>query len=237
MTTAHAPRAGGPSLRARAYESFQQQIVEANIRPGQFVSQRELMQLLDMPLGAVRELIPRLEAEGLLRTVPQRGLQIAQVDLKLVNNAFGLRLILEREAAVRFSEVATDAEIAAIEEAHLAIVRRARSAAIDDDLLTDATTVDWGLHDLMIDRLGNELVSDVYRINSLRVRLIKLEGSMLSGDVLLPAFEEHLWFIDALKRRDRDAVAERLAHHIGSAHRRVLGLPRPVLPWSPEDMK
>lgn len=234
MTTTHATRGAAPSLRARAYESFQQQILEANIRPGQFVSQRELMQLLDMPLGAVRELIPRLEAEGLLRTVPQRGLQIAQVDLKLVNNAFGLRLILEREAAVHFVEVATDAEIAAIEDAHLNVVRRARKGPIDDDLLTDATTVDWGLHDLMIDRLGNELVSDVYRINSLRVRLIKLEGSTLSGDVLLPAFDEHLWFIDALKRRDRDAVAQRLAHHIESAHRRVLGLPRPVLPWSPE---
>ena len=73
------------SLRARAYESFRQQILEANIRPGQFISQRELMQLLDMPLGAVRELIPRLEAEGLLRTVPQRGLQIAHVDLALIN--------------------------------------------------------------------------------------------------------------------------------------------------------
>ncbi len=236
MTATHVTRGNAPSLRARAYESFQQQILEANIRPGQFISQRELMQLLDMPLGAVRELIPRLEAEGLLRTVPQRGLQIAQVDLKLVNNAFGLRLILEREAAVHFAAVATDAEIAAIEEAHLNIVRRARKGPIDDDLLTDATTVDWGLHDLMIDRLGNELVSDVYRINSLRVRLIKLEGSTLSGDVLLPAFDEHLWFIDALKRRDREAVAQRLAHHIESAHRRVLGLPRPVLPWSPKDV-
>jgi DNA-binding GntR family transcriptional regulator len=57
-----------------AYASFQQQIVPANIRPGQFISQRELMQLLGMPLGAVRELIPRLETEGLLSTVPKRGL-------------------------------------------------------------------------------------------------------------------------------------------------------------------
>jgi DNA-binding GntR family transcriptional regulator len=230
-------RAPATSLRARAYESFQQQIVQANIRPGQFISQRELMQLLGMPLGAVRELIPRLEAEGLLRTVPQRGLQIAHVDLKLINNAFQLRLLLEREAAVRFATTVSDADLAAIEDAHLRIVRRARSATIDDLLLTDATTVDWGLHDLMIDTLGNELISDVYRINSLRVRLIKLEASALSPDALLPAMEEHLWFIDALKRRDPDAVAHRLTHHIESAHRRVLGLPRPPLPWSPKDSK
>lgn len=227
-------RTAGPSLRVRAYESFRQQILAANVRPGQFISQRELVQLLGMPLGAVRELIPRLEAEGLLRTVPQRGLQIAHVDLKLINNCFQLRGLLEREAAMRFAVAASDEELAAIEDAHLDIVQRARRATIDDDLLTDATTVDWGLHDLMIDRLGNELVSETYRINSLRVRLIKLEGSMLSPEALLPAMNEHLWVIDALKRRDPEAVAQRLAHHIESAHRRVLGLPRPVLPWSPE---
>ncbi len=222
------------SLRAQAYESFQQQIVDANIRPGQFVSQRELMQLLGMPLGAVRELIPRLEAEGLLKTVPQRGLQVAHVDLKLINNAFQLRKLLEREAASRFVGTVSDPDLAAIEQAHINIVQRARKTVIDHDLLKDATTVDWGLHDMMIDTLGNEIISEVYRINSLRVRLIKLEGSTLSADVLIPAMEEHLWFIEALKRRDAPAVIERLSHHIESAHRRVLGLPRPAMPWSLE---
>lgn len=221
-----------PSLRARAYESFQQQIVQASIRPGQFVSQRELMQLLGMPLGAVRELIPRLEAEGLLRTVPQRGLQIAHVDLRLINNAFQFRALLEREAATHFCSVVSDADLAAIDDAHQRIVQRARKGPIDDALLTDATTVDWGLHDMMIDTLGNELISEAYRINSLRVRLIRLEGSTLSAEALLPAMEEHLWFIEALRRRDAAAVAERLGHHIESARLRVLGLPRPALPRS-----
>src|ERR1700712_2996119 len=125
------------SLRARAYESFQQQIVQANIHPGQFISQRELM--------------PRLEAEGLLQTVPQRGLQIAHVDLKLVNNAFQFRLLLEREAALHFTATVSDADLEAIAEAHLRIAHRARSGPIDDELLGDAQTVDWGLHDMMID--------------------------------------------------------------------------------------
>ena len=162
--------------------------------------------------------------------MPQRGLQIAHVDLKLINNAFQLRLLLEREAAARFCATVSDADLAAIEDAHCRIVQRARSGAIDDALLTDATTVDWGLHDLMIDALGNELISEVYRINSLRVRLIRLEGSALSAEALLPAMEEHLWFVAALKARDPAEVAARLTHHIESAHRRVLGLPRPPLP-------
>ncbi len=70
---AGASRAGGVQLaavavaepvsqRARAYDGFTRQILSGGIRPGQFISQRELMLLLNMPLGAVREMIPRLEA-------------------------------------------------------------------------------------------------------------------------------------------------------------------------------
>ena len=89
--------------------------------------------------------------------------------------------MLEREAATRFCSSVSDTDLAAIDAAHRRIVdRRPQREPIDDTLLTDATTVDWGLHDLMIDALGNELISEAYRINSLRVRLIKLENSMLS---------------------------------------------------------
>ena len=111
-----APRAADLGrLRWQAYERFQQQIVASRIRPGQFVSQRELAALMDLPLGAIREVIPRLEAEGLLQTAPQRGLQIATVDVKLVRNAFQLRLMIEREAAGQFSLTATDAELDSLE--------------------------------------------------------------------------------------------------------------------------
>ena len=216
------------SLRARAYENFRQQILTANVVPGQFVSQRELTQLLDMPLGAVRELIPRLEAEGLLRTVPQRGLQIAHVDLNLIHNAFQLRAMLEREAALHFVKAATDSDLKLIEQSHLAIVEAASRGPITDELLAEATSVDWGLHDLMIDTLGNDLISQTYRINSLRVRLIHLERSTLSADILLPAMQEHLNLIAAFKARDAAAVAEHLAFHIHSAHQRVLGQDRRV---------
>src|SRR5438270_12403802 len=93
------PRSTAGRLRWQAYERFQQQLIASRIRPGQFVSQRELATLTGLPLGAIREVIPRLEAEGLLRTVPQRGLQIANVDVKLIRNAFQLRAMIEKEAA------------------------------------------------------------------------------------------------------------------------------------------
>lgn len=213
------------SQRSRAYEGFTQQILSGGIRPGQFISQRELVALLDMPLGAVREMIPRLEAAGLIKTVPQRGLQIVFVDLKLIRNAFQLRAMIEREAVLHFARAASDAELASIEGAHQEILRRAKTGRADAALLNDAQALDWGLHDRMVDALGNEIISEIYRVNSLRIRLIKLELSVITPARLIPAMGEHLLFIDALRKRDAPLAARLLDQHLQSARVRVLSDP------------
>ena len=213
------------SQRARAYQGFTQQILNGGIRPGQFISQRELMTLLDMPLGAVREMIPRLEAGGLIKTVPQRGLQIAHVDLKLIRNAFQVRAMIEHEAVLHFVHAASDEELNAIEAGHRDVLKRAQATKTDARLLDDAQAIDWGLHDRMVDALGNEIISDIYRVNSLRVRLIKLEHSVITPARLIPAMQEHLSFIAALQQRDVTKAAQLLGDHINSARSRVLSAP------------
>jgi len=214
------------SQRARAYDGFTQQILSGGIRSGQFISQRELMTLLDMPLGAVREMIPRLEAAGLVKTVPQRGLQIAHVDLKLIHNAFQVRSMIEREAVLNFVHLASDEELTTIEASHQDILSRASGDATNDAaLLNDAQAVDWGLHDRMVDAMGNNILSDIYRVNSLRVRLIKLEHSVITPARLIPAMFEHLAFIAALRQRDGAQASRLLEQHISSARNRVMSAP------------
>jgi len=214
---------GPRRLRWQAYERFQQQLIASRIRPGQFVSQRELAALTGLPLGAIREVIPRLEAEGLLLTVPQRGLQIANVDVKLVRNAFQLRLALEKEATAQFAVSATDAQLDALEAAHRDIVRRAERS-MTPSLLDAAQAVDWGLHDMMIDALGNEIISSIYRVNSLRIRLIRLDRVTLTVDSLQPAMSEHLALLAALRTRDPQRAVAAIEAHLTSARNRALGL-------------
>jgi DNA-binding GntR family transcriptional regulator len=211
-------------LRWQAYERFRQQLLAANIKPGQFVSQRELAALTGLPLGAIREVIPRLEAEGLLVTVPQRGLQIANVDVKLVRNAFSLRLALEKEAAAHFAVSASDAQLAALEAAHRDILRRA-ARGITPGLLDAAQAVDWGLHDTMIDALGNEIISSIYRVNSLRIRLIRLDRVTLDDESLRPAMAEHLVILEALRSRDPQRAVRAIEDHLIHARNRALGIP------------
>lgn len=208
--------------RTLAYHGFRQQIIDARIRPGQFVSQRELMELLKMPLAAVRELVPRLEAAGLIKTVPKRGLQIAPVDLKLIRNAWQVRAMVEREAVQHFAATASAATVKRLIEQHEAILQRALQPEPDATLEKDAQAVDWGLHDTMVDAIGNEILSEIYRVNSLHVRLIRYDADSLRPMQVVPAMREHLDFLHALAASDRAGALARMMAHIEQSKHRVL---------------
>ena len=223
MTVAQ-PTAAPPKLRDRAYESFRQHLLAMDLRPGQFISQRELVALTGLTLGAIREMIPRLESDGLIVTVPKRGMQIAAMDLKLIRNAFELRRVLECEAVAVFTRHAPDAQVAALAAAHHSILARAEAGDRSKQLLDEAQTTDWGMHEALIDALGNDLIRNIYRVNSLKVRLARLEQSLLSETVLMSTLREHTRILDAIATRDAVAAVEALRAHIESAHLRALGI-------------
>jgi DNA-binding GntR family transcriptional regulator len=217
-------RADPMKLRDRAYESFRQHLLALDIRPGQFISQRELVALTGLSLGAIREVIPRLEADGLIVTVPKRGLRIAALDQNLVRNAFELRRVLECEAVAVFTRHATDAAIAVLVGAHEAVLARAEAGDRSKQLLDQAQTTDWAMHDALIEGLGNELVRNIYRVNSIKVRLARLEQSLLSEAVLMSALHEHSRVLAAIAARDVTGAVQALRAHIESAHLRALGI-------------
>ncbi|MBE9607211.1 GntR family transcriptional regulator [Acetobacteraceae bacterium H6797] len=211
------------NLRDKAYRAFTDGLMNQALRPGQFISQRELVEMTGFPLGAIRELIPRLEAEGLIRTIPQRGMQIAQVDLSLIRQAFQFRLFLEREAVALFAGSVGDDELAALRKAHEEMLRRAESGQ-DERLLSEAQAVDWDFHDRIIDALGNAIISNSYRVNSIKIRLIRQSQTRLESNLVAPVMRDHLAVIEALERRDAPEAVEALSRHIRNAQMRALGL-------------
>jgi DNA-binding GntR family transcriptional regulator len=208
-------------LREKAYRSFTRHLLARDIRPGQFISQRELVALTGQPLGAIRELIPRLEAEGLIVTVPQRGMQVAHVDLNLIRNAFQFRLMMEREAVAAFTREAGNDAVAALRDAHQAIVQRSHNG-VDGRLIDDAQDVDRNFHEALIDRLGNDIISKSYRVNWIKVRLIRQNETALHDALVEPVMREHLTVIEAIERRDEDGAVAALTRHINNARSRAM---------------
>ncbi|MGZ2460106.1 MULTISPECIES: GntR family transcriptional regulator [Rhizobium] len=210
-----------PTLREKAYASFTRHLLARDVRPGQFVSQRRLVELTGLTLGAIRELIPRLEAEGLIKTVPQRGLQIAHIDLNLIREAFQLRVFLEKEAVALFTRSASDETIAGLLKQHRDIADAIRSGDTSHELEVHAQAVDWGMHDAFIDALGNSIISNAYRVNSIKMRLISQDRFRIEGHVG-PVMGEHLKVLEAIERRSAEDAVNSLVAHINHARDRAL---------------
>ncbi|ASR10396.1 GntR family transcriptional regulator [Rhizobium leguminosarum] len=210
-----------PTLREKAYESFTRHLLARDVRPGQFVSQRRLVELTGLTLGAIRELIPRLEAEGLIKTVPQRGLQIAHIDLNLIREAFQLRVFLEKEAVALFTRSASDETVAGLLKQHRDIADAIRNGDGSHELEVHAQAVDWGMHDAFIDALGNTIISNAYRVNSIKMRLISQDRFRIDGHVG-PVMVEHLKVLEAIERRSAEDAVNSLVAHINHARDRAL---------------
>jgi DNA-binding GntR family transcriptional regulator len=212
-----------PKLRERAYAAFTDRLLAREIVPGQFVSQRELVEITGLPLGAIRELVPRLEAEGLIVTIPQRGMQVAHVDLSLIRNAFQFRLMLEREAVEVFVREAPDSAIDRLLEAHERVIKDAKKK-VTQDVIRRAQIVDWDMHDTIVDFLGNEIVSSAYRVNSIKIRLIRQAEVRLDPTRVETVMREHLGIVRRMAARDVEGARNALGAHIQDAKNRAMGL-------------
>jgi DNA-binding GntR family transcriptional regulator len=210
-------------MRELAYERFKVQLFKRNLQPGQFVSQGELCALLDVPLGPTREALKRLEAESLVRLIPQRGIQITDIGVTLIHEAFEFRSILELAAVRQFVKVASDAALDQLEQSTTAVLRRMSAAqTLDSRLLDAALQVDWGMHNLIVESANNHILMSAHQQNFDKIKMIRLHGR--SPRFLPMAMEEHLKVISAMKHRDPDKAADALQHHLQSAERRALGL-------------
>lgn len=68
------------------------------------LSLRELSERFECPIAEVRDAVIRLEFDRLLRVHPQRGIQVMEVDLDFVREAYQLRLMIVLEGARRLIE-------------------------------------------------------------------------------------------------------------------------------------
>lgn len=209
------------SVTKAAYDLFQQALLQGHLRPGQVVSQRDLIDLLGLSIGALRELLPRLQAEGLLTVMPQRGIQITVIDLPMIRDAFQMRLAFEREAAITAVKILSQETVDEQKRLHTGILERLATNP-SAELLDEGQDIDTGFHDLLIGCTENELLIQAYNVNSIRIRLIKLERIRLSETVLPAAFGDHLAILDAIGSRDRAAAAETMETHIRNARDRAI---------------
>src|SRR5215510_12828317 len=213
-------------MRSDAYDQIKVRLFAGELRSGQFVSQRELTELLGTTLNPVREAIRKLEAEGLINVYAQRGIQIVEADPKSINDAYDYRLLLELNAVRHFVATASREAIADVVQSVEATLACIQADPTSREVRLRALDSDYEFHKELIDFQGNDIISKHYSLNAARLRLFRTSlGEPLQR--LEVACQEHLEILDACARREPEVAVERLAAHIEISREHTLGL-RPM---------
>jgi DNA-binding GntR family transcriptional regulator len=101
-------------LREQVIAALRQAIMDFQLKPGQRLVERELIEQLGVSRTTIREALRELASEGLVTVVPQRGAMVTAPSLEEAIDLYEVRAALESLVVQHFVERADDAEVAAL---------------------------------------------------------------------------------------------------------------------------
>jgi DNA-binding GntR family transcriptional regulator len=206
-------------LRNKVLDFVRQEILEFRLLPGQRLIERELMEQLGVSRATVREVVVRLESEGLVTAVPQRGAIVTILTVAEAADIYEVRVALEVLAVRHFVERATDDLLRRIRQAYDYLATR---PAATDDTLALLRAKD-AFYTILLEGAASPVLTHTLTGLQSRVRLLRQTSLSVPGRAHETVEEIHA-IVRAIESRDADAAAKATATHIRNAAR--IGLTR-----------
>lgn len=83
------------SLKHKSYQELRHLILSGRLEPGQFLSERSLVERLGMSRTPIRAALERLEAEGFVKQSPNQGIIVEAFSITKAIEVYDLRMALE----------------------------------------------------------------------------------------------------------------------------------------------
>lgn len=195
----------------KAQEALWSALRCGQLRDGQFLSMSQLVEILGFPLAAVREAVKQASSQGLLSTLPKRGVRVMEARPETIRECLDFRMALDQEGARRRISGGILPGLDALRTQH-EVMRDAAAVNIASDLPPQAIETDLSLHDYLAEGLGNSQLASAYNANRMRISIVQNARPFLQVRIV-SAMEEHLAIIGALERRDSGAVTDTIRHH------------------------
>ncbi len=236
------------SLRRKAYEYIQQQILTGRLSAGAAVSEIALARSIGVSRTPVREAIGQLVAEGLLEQIPGRGAVVVRPNREDIVELYELREALEvysvgKAARLRGQSGDLSSLYALCDQIH-AMAEELRASGrerLDDSQMRRFLTTDLEFHTRLMRMAGNQRIMKVVADTRLLTRIFsyRLEGHDAAS---LERIEQyHRGVVDAVASGDQARAMELLGEHIRvSMHERLESFDRHereqevsrMIPWS-----
>jgi DNA-binding GntR family transcriptional regulator len=207
-------------VRRQVEEHLRRAIVEGRFAPGEHLSDRAMQDTFQVSRTVVREAVRQLEAEGLVETIPHRGIFVKVLSVQEAEQVYAVRAVLEPLAAKEFTRNASDREIDEL-EAILAGIRSHIGGSPDQSLIE----LKQQFYETLLRGGGNVYVQKM--LNQLLNQNTQLRSTSLSNPQRLPATVAELeTIVSAIRRRDEDAAGTASLAHVNNAAKVALGILR-----------
>jgi DNA-binding GntR family transcriptional regulator len=196
-----------PSAKELAYDHLKDRIAQINLREGFFLTEAEVATALGVSRTPVREAFLRLEGEGLLQLVPQKGAFVPPVSDKEIDDVIESRELVEVHCARRLSPEVVDELDAIIDE----------QVALTGDV-ESFIACDRAFHERIVDALGNPLLTDFYRTLRDRQMRMGIRAVVNSPDRAEEVIGEHRDIVKAIRTSNEERIAKAVRAHLGRTH-------------------
>ncbi len=198
------------SLKEQTYEALKQAITSMNIYASSEapkLDERQLAEDLGVSRTPVREALARLEQEGLVHTIPRRGVYVARKSKAEVLEMITVWAALESMAARLITENASDAEIASLRRMFATFENDQVQAQIDEYSDTNVS-----FHQAILKLSDCELLYEMaenlfMHMRSIRMRTIS-EDNRANRSII-----DHMNIIEALENRDAELAERHVREH------------------------
>lgn len=200
-------RPEGMTTHDYAFARLRQAIMVGSFRPGTSVTIRGLAEALESSPTPVREALRQLTSIGALQVLENRRIVVPRITPARFEELISLRIALESHAARRAVAHLTERQIeriSAIDDSIEDEIRRGDQAA--------ALIANQAFHRTIYTANPDQIVMPL--IESVWLQLGPILGIAMEHVSELYVVDRHREAIDALRRRDEDAVADAIAADI-----------------------
>jgi len=196
------------SLGQSVYENLKEAIIEGSLVPDSRVVETRFAEALNISRTPVREAMHKLEREGLLRQDPKGGFYVVGLTRADIEEAFGIRSVLESYAARLATIRHREGELAPL-EAKLADYQ----ACLNKGRVDELPGINTEFHDLLYGLSRSPKL--VKMINDIRVQIFRFRRVILKIEAMARVSnEDHQLMMDAIRSREADRVERLVREHI-----------------------
>jgi DNA-binding GntR family transcriptional regulator len=199
-------------VREQVLEQLRDAIIDMRLEPGQRLVERELVEQTGVSRTTVREVLRELAAEGLVETIPHKGMVVASVPLERAPELYEVRAVLEGLAARQFVERASEEQLSSLRDAFESLAEAAREPASVVGMLAAKKA----FYDALFEGAANQTIQEIVQGLQARVTLLRRASLMHPGRPT-EAVGEVRGIVEAIERRDAAAAERASIRHVNEA--------------------